>query len=118
MKVIINFFAVVGVVVIMLFFISFLPVSQNSNIEQIMKKNNYDGSYNIDYGNSRCGNFGYRFKNNYERYFDETKDAGSIRKSNCKSVNGLYHGYIYPAKKPHLRLHWQELENGNIVLIK
>ncbi|MBA6252865.1 hypothetical protein [Colwellia sp. MB3u-55] len=77
-------------------------------------KNNYDGTYNIDYGNIKCGRLGYQFKKKYEYAFDDMQDAGPIRKSNCKNVDGFYQGYIYPSNHVWNLIPWQELKGGKV----
>lgn len=115
MKVLVNIFALVGVLFVLLNVIGVF--SESSSPHKSFNKNNYDGTYNVDYGNSTCGNLGYRFKKSYHRNFDELENPGSIRKSNCKSINGKYQGYIYPANKPNIRIHWQETNSGGVALL-
>jgi len=69
--------------------------------------NNYDGSYTIRYADSKCGQLGYEFKKQQERY--GISSMSKIRKSNCKiNENGNYEGYVYPKSKNHrhLRVFW------------
>lgn len=118
MKIVINTFAVIGSLFLLLFLGGLLSKSQHSNAQNAFDKNNFDGTYNVDYGNSTCGNLGYIFKKRYHRNFDEIENPGSIRKSNCKSINGKYQGYIYPSNKPYIRIFWEETKRGDVVLLK
>ncbi len=74
-------------------------------------KNNFNGSYTIDYGESRCGNLGYAFKLVHQR--DGYSSTSAMRKSNCKlNANGNYEGYIYPKKRPNMRIFWIQTAQG------
>ena len=118
LKVVINFFALIGGSFVVLILIGLFSKTQSSNAQQKVDKSNYDGTYNIDYGNSKCGNYGYTFKTRYEGNFDNIQNGGKIHKSNCKAVNGKYLGYIYLSKKPHVRIFWEEIKGRKIVLLK
>jgi hypothetical protein len=118
MKILVNIFALIGALFVVLFLVGSFSNSESSGSHQALDKNNYDGTYNVNYGNSTCGNLGYIFKKQYHRNFDTLENPGSIRKSNCKSINGKYQGYIYPANKPYLRIYWTETKSGGVVLLK
>lgn len=117
MKVLVNIFAVVGILFVLLVVADVLLTSESFSSSKSFNKNNYDGTYNVDYGNSVCGNLGYKFKKLYHRNFDTLENPGSIRKSNCKLIDGKYQGYIYPANKPNIRIHWQETNSGGVALL-
>lgn len=71
-------------------------------------KNNFDGSYTIDYGETKCGNLGYAFKLLHQR--DGYSSVSAMYKSNCKiNPQGKYEGYIYPKKMPNLRIFWVQV---------
>ena len=120
MKIILNILSIIGALVVVVFLIGAFSTgtTTQSKYEKIKINENFDGSYNIDFGNSKCGNLGYQFKNNYETVFDETENPGRISKSNCKSINGMYQGYIFPSNKPNIRIYWQELTDGTVDLKK
>ena len=114
MKVVIYIFAIIGVLLVGLFILGSSSSHSIQNSQTTIVKGNFDGTYNIDYGNSKCGNLGYKFKALYERVFDSTENPGRINKSNCKLVGGRYEGYIYPVNKPEFRVHWKELATGQV----
>lgn len=72
---------------------------------------NFDGSYSIDYSNSKCGNLGYSFKILHQK--DGYSSTSAMSKSNCKIIsNGNYEGYIYPKKRPNMRIFWVQTTQG------
>jgi hypothetical protein len=94
-------------------FVSFLLISGAllSLNASASGNNNFDGSYTIDYGNMTCGNLGYAFKLLHER--DGYSSTSAMRKSNCKiKSNGNYEGYIYPKKRPNMRIFWVQKAQG------
>ncbi len=115
MKIVVYIFAFIGLVLISLLIIGSNANLESSNQSSSINSANFNGTYNIDYGNSKCGNLGYKFKVQYEKVFDKTKNAGRINKSNCKLTNNRYEGYIYPSNKPSFRVYWEELNNGKVV---
>jgi len=120
MKIILNILALIGAGIVIIFLVGVFSKgsSSQSQYDQINKNENFDGSYNIHFGNTKCGSLGYEFKSNYETVFDETENPGRISKSNCKSLNGMYQGYIFPSHQPNIRIYWQELANGTVDLKK
>jgi hypothetical protein len=82
-----------------------LGSENSSKPEYTINKNNFDGSYNVSYSNSACGELGYQFKLIHEK--DGYSSNSKMRKSNCKtSASGVVEGYIYPDANPNLRVFW------------
>jgi hypothetical protein len=98
-------------------YVGVLAVSKGGNVKssvspaELFDKNNFDGSYGINYGQQKCGDLGYAFKLLHEQ--DGLSSVSAMNKSNCKVNNsGRYEGYIYAKKQPSVRVFWVETEYG------